>query len=136
MGSLRYPLMVAALVAATMSPAFATDIEKRVQFKPGAYSTVITGTLDASKSPSMGEIRDRYIVRAKKGQTVKVTLTANSKVGLYAWHYDYNAEPLMNGQGTKLTQTAKFPATGDYHIDVDLMETKPVVHYKLTIEIR
>ncbi|MNS60322.1 hypothetical protein D3C72_933110 [compost metagenome] len=136
MGSLRYSMMVAAVVAATMSPAFATDIEKRVQFKPGAYSTVITGTLDASKSPSQGEIRDRYIVRAKKGQTLKVTLTANSKVGLFGWHYDYNAEPLLNAQGTKVTQTAKFPANGDYHIDVDLMESKPVIQYKLTIEIR
>jgi hypothetical protein len=102
----------------------------RIEFKRGATSTVVSGTV-------RGDEEAEYVLSAKKGQKLIIKLTSvpvkssvfqllgedNDTLGLeYDANYDYS--------GT-------LPKTGDYFISVKRpTEAKGTSRYKLTVTVR
>lgn len=111
------------------------DVEKRVQFPAGSSGTTIQG----SYRPPSGrhfESRDRYLLGAGKGQTMKVWLESTKPAILYIWQGDYNQGHLADGTGTKSSCTVKLPVKGDYVVDVQPLEGDTPFDYTLKLEIR
>jgi hypothetical protein len=131
------PLLLAAVLLATaVSPAFATNIEKRIQFAPGKSSATVTGTVADPVPDRPGEVRDRYLVKARKGQRLVVKLEASLPTMVIVWHDDYNKGYLGDKTGTRLSLPLKLPANDDYVIDVERTPDVRKTNYKLTVEIR
>jgi hypothetical protein len=132
---MKKPILSLLLLLTAAAPILATDVEKRVRFDRGASGTVINGNLDFAKHKFRGEMRDRYILGAGKGQTLTVNAEASGPVRISVWHKDYNQGQLGSGEGTSVRQSIKLPANEDYFLDVELVGQK-AANYKLTIEIR
>ena len=128
--------LAARFVIGAALPAGATDVERRVKFGPGETSMNLPGTIGPPKVRRMGEVRDRYILRAKKGQALTVNFTATKPIMIQVWHTDYNQGYLFNKEGASGVVTKKLPATADYYIDVEVSGATKSANYDLNLAIQ
>ncbi len=117
-----------AIVAGTWICAFGQHgyrVTKRVSFKKGQMATTVAGTL-----PNTLESHE-YIVRARKGQTIRLRLHATR---LSIGFYTMSPSNAMVEEETFLKDyTGELGESGDYHIFV--YTTKGAGKYSLEIQI-
>ena len=90
--------------------------QKRVTFPRGSSSVELKGKTTGGPSESGGMKPVSYLIRAKKGQTMTLSLTSaknNAVFGVYAPGYD-----LIEGAQSVTTWSGKLPKTGTYDIIV------------------
>ena len=100
-------------------------VTKRVTFKKGQVATTVSGTV-----PNTLEVHE-YIIRARKGQTIKLSLHATRlSIGFYTMsptNAMVEEEPFLKDY------TGTLEESGDYHIFV--YTTKGAGKYSLDIQI-
>jgi hypothetical protein len=135
MTATRLALAAAVLFAAAL-PAGATDVEQRVKFARGGSSATLSGTIGQPKVRRVGEVRDRYLLGARKGQTLEVAFTATKPIMVAVWHTDYHQGYLGFKTGTKGVLTFELPANADYNVDVETTGTTKRSDYRLTVGVK
>jgi hypothetical protein len=111
-------------------------VEKRIKFAPGKSSATLGGTIGQPKVNRVGEVRDRYLLGARKGQKLTVRVSGTRPVLVAVWHDDYNEGWLGSKTGAQTTQSYTLPKSGDYYVDVETAEHVKASDYRLTVEIR
>ncbi|NOT54452.1 MAG: hypothetical protein HOP18_07595 [Deltaproteobacteria bacterium] len=91
-------------------------ITKRVQFASGKSSSTMKGTLKGD------EIRD-YVLGAKAGQTMRVTLKTNNGANYFNVLPPGSEAALFVGSSAGNEWTGTLPADGDYKVRVYLMRS-------------
>jgi len=103
----------------------------RIEFKRGASSTTISGVV-------RGDEQAEYVLGAKKGQRLIITLTSQPSRFLVVFQLlgpDNN--PLELKRDAKDNNSVVLPNTGDYFINVKRpTEARGTSRYKLTITVR
>ena len=125
--SIRIAVLLAIVVAASIcaSAQHGYRVTKRVAFKRGEVSTVVAGTI-----PNSLEVHE-YIVRARKGQTLRLQIHATR---LSIGFYTISPTGAMVEEETFLKDyTGELKESGDYHILV--YTEKGSGRYKLEIQI-
>ena len=123
-------LLILLACAAAMAQHGGKAEPRRIEFKPGAVSTILNGTV-------RGDEEAEYVLAAKKGQKLIIKLTSvpvkssvfqllgedNDTLGLeYDANFDYSGI---------------LPKTGDYFINVKRpTEAKGTSRYRLTVTVR
>lgn len=131
-------LLVVGLLAVLSLSAYATQKDITVEFKPGTVSASYKGSVKPDPQVR-GELHDTYKLRAKKGQMMKIEVSATGPVGLYIWRgsMGYNQGYLMNtGGDRKLTTRFILPADDTYHVSVDKGFEGPGIDYDVKFSIR
>lgn len=118
-----FPLIIIAIISSSL---FASSVnDKRIRFKKGENSTIVSGNISSDKSVT-------YILSARSNQKMKVTINPgvifnikDLKTGLYLEHAT-EIDEAQNWEGV-------LPSSGDYRITLSC-ETKKA-DYKMTITI-
>jgi hypothetical protein len=120
-------LLVAALLLGTaiLAPA-QSDRTRRVRFARGRTTTVI-------KDAVVRGTRDRYILRASRGQTLTVHITSLEDNAVFDVYRLGSNQPLDGAQET-MDWTGELPRNGDYVIVVG--GTRGNATYTLEVTIR
>ncbi|MEK6336437.1 MAG: hypothetical protein AABM67_16035 [Acidobacteriota bacterium] len=125
----RRLLAVVFICALACSSVFTQGVNKKVRFAKGTSSTTIRGAVVRGD-------RDRYIVGAKAGQTMKVRITSLEKNAVFQIFFAGEQESLQ-GAGEEDDATSwsgELPADNDYVIVVG--GTRGNATYTLTISIK
>lgn len=99
---------------------------KRIQFAKGANSTTVTGTTGTNGTS--------YVVRAKSGQKLVLTLSPLSKVGIKVETVGRFGHMVMLREERGGTYEVGLEETGDYTIFLG-STTKRSMSFKLTVRI-
>jgi hypothetical protein len=121
-------LAAALLVSAGAALIAQEGVNKRVRFAPGHSSTVV-------KNAVVRGTRDRYVVGAKTGQTMTVSIRAlehNAVFSIAQPGGKYLPRATEESDATKWS--GKLPVSGDYVIEVG--GTRGNANYSLTIAIK
>src|SRR5258708_5616529 len=112
-----------------VSSAFADGVKQKVRFARGASSTTIKGGVTRGK-------RDRYLVGAKRGQTMTVKITSPAKNAVFQIYFAGEQESLEGaGDGDDATNwSGELPADNEYVIVVG--GTRGNASYTLSISIK
>ena len=116
------------LLAATCAFAAQEGLTKRVRFARGRTSATL-------KSSVIRGTRDRYLVEARAGQKMTVSITSverNAVFAIYAPSHD-TLEGASEHQEVK-NWSGKLPESGDYVIEVG--GTRGNATYRLTVSVR
>jgi hypothetical protein len=110
------------------APALAKDFVRRVRFGRGRSTAVLTGAV------ARGD-RDRYVLGAKAGQTMRASITAREKNAVFTI-YQPGGNPLPGTEeGTDRTRwSGRLPKSGDYTISVG--GTRGNAGYTLRVTVR
>ena len=102
----------------------------RIEFKPGATSTIINGTV-------RGAEQAEYILTAKKGQTLTIKITSvPARTAGFDLHGPEDVD-LGLELDTNLSFSRRLPKTGDYLITVvKLTDAVRVSKYTMTVTVR
>lgn len=127
--SLWLPALLLALWACSVSLAQrgGKAEPKRIEFKRGATSTSVTGTV-------RGDQQAEYVLAAKKGQRLTIHLTSKPRrTSLFELHGPERADLAFS----QYDYVGQLPATGDYLLFV-LQPTEATgrSRYRLTITVR
>lgn len=116
------------LVVLVSSFAMAKGIKQNVVFPKGQTGTTLYGSV-------LRGDQDTYVLYAKAGQTMSVSVTAPENNAAFVI-YQPNRKTLSNaGEGDDATQwTGQLPAKGEYRIVVG--GTRGNAEYSLTVEIQ
>lgn len=118
-----------------LAPALAQDAPRteRVQFARGTSSKAIAGTIK-------GYGVARYLVGARAGQTLTVTLRTSSTSNYFNVTAPGADTAMFDGSTSGSRFTTTIPSTGDYTIDVYLMRNAArrgaAASYTLTVGVR
>ncbi|HVG33558.1 MAG TPA: hypothetical protein VM911_10770 [Pyrinomonadaceae bacterium] len=123
-----HALLMAALllITATTASTAQSDRTRRVRFQRGRTSTVI-------KDAVVRGTRDRYVLGARRGQTLIVHITSlenNAVFDIYA----RGAKRTLDGAQETTDWTGELPRSGDYVIEVG--GTRGNASYTLEVTIR
>lgn len=121
--------VVVILILGTLTVTFGEGVRKRIRFAKGRNSTVVSNAV-------LREDVDQYIVGAKAGQRMKVTITSLENNASFEISKPRN-EGTLPGAGFDDDATkwsGELPETGDYLIEV--APTRGNATYRLTVEIR
>jgi hypothetical protein len=99
------------LTAALVATAPATAAVQDLQFARGASSTTVSGSIT-------GRDDNRYRVRAKEGQTIKVTLTPRRPSTYFNVNPPGSDQSLFVGSNEGTVYEGRLPASGVYEIVV------------------
>jgi type II secretory pathway pseudopilin PulG len=122
-------LAVVILVLGTLTVTFADGDRRRIRFAKGRNSMVINNAV-------LREDIDQYIVGAKAGQKMKVTITSVESNAAFEISRP-GTGGMLPGAGFEDDATkwsGELPDTGDYLIEV--APTRGNATYRLTVEIR
>jgi type II secretory pathway pseudopilin PulG len=125
---LTIPVIVI-LILGSLTFTFGDGVRKRIRFAKGRNSTVVSNAV-------LREDVDQYIVGAKAGQKMKVTITSLEHNASFEISKPRN-EGTLQGAGFDDDATkwsGELPETGDYLIEV--APTRGNATYRLTVEIR
>ena len=125
----RRLLAVVFICALACSSVFTQGVNRKVRFAKGTSSTTIRGAVVRGD-------RDRYIVGAKAGQTMKVRITSLEKNAVFQIFFAGEQESLQGaGEEDDATNwSGELPADNDYVIVVG--GTRGNATYTLTISIK
>ncbi len=103
---------------------------KRIEFKRGTNSTVVSGTV-------RGDEQAEYVLAAKKGQRLIIKLTSvPAKSSVFQLLGEDN-DTLGLEHDANFSYSGVLPKTGDYFINVKRpTEAKGTSRYKLTVSVR
>lgn len=122
------------LLALSLSPGGATDVVGRIRFSAGASSASVDGRLDnVPRKNNLSNGNDRWILTARRGQTLTVNVQASSNVSIVVWQGDYRSGLLTTGTGPSVSKSVSLPVNGDYNIEISA-DTKPIT-YSLQVQI-
>ena len=120
-------LLVAALLVTTALVAPAqNDRTRRIRFERGRTTKVI-------KDAVVRGTRDRYILGARRGQTMTVHITSLEDNAVFDVYRTGNSQPLAGAQETT-DWSGELPRSGDYVIEVS--GTRGNASYTLEVTIR
>ena len=125
-GRIRALVVVALLLVTAISVPAQSDRTRRVRFARGRTTTVI-------KDAVVRGTRDRYILRASRGQTLTVHITSLEDNAVFDIHRLGSSQTLDGAQET-MDWTGELPRNGDYVIVVG--GTRGNATYTLEITIR
>jgi hypothetical protein len=126
---LPYLLVAFAIFLMTAQVCQAQDAIKKKRLRSPATTRGFIG----------GESQDHYVIRARKGQTLTVSISwkkedDNTASFSVSPDSDANSEPLAGKETDKGKRwTGKVPKTGDYLISV---VAHPSAHYKLRVTVK
>ena len=123
---LRALLIAALLVMSSMGVTAQPDRTRRIRFERGRTSKVIRDSV-------IRGTRDRYLVGARRGQTLMVHITSLEENAVFDVYPRGSDEPLNGAQETT-DWGGELPRTGDYVIVVG--GTRGNASYTLEVKIR
>jgi|ERR1051325_5032114 hypothetical protein len=121
-------LLMALLFAVTFaSTASAEGIKKRIKFPKGFSGVTLKGGVVRGD-------RDVYLLKAGKGQTMRVTITSAEKNAVFQIYAPNHKTLKGAGEGDDaMSWRGKLPLAGDYQIVVG--GTRGNASYALTVEV-
>jgi hypothetical protein len=124
----RRAVAVMFVVAIALGSINAKGVTKKVRFARAATSTVIKGSVIRAES-------DRYLVSARRGQTMTVKITSLEKNAVFRIYFAGEMESLTGEEDEGSTSwTASLPADNEYVIVVT--PTRGNASYTLRISVK
>jgi hypothetical protein len=99
-----------------------------IQFEPGATSTVVTGTLEATRGSY------RYVLHASAGQALEIKVSP-AKIELDVWGAEDGSTWRISEGEERLTVTA-LPTTQNYFVTLTNPSPDEATSYRLQVAVR
>ena len=101
---------------------------RRVQFPRGSSWVTLKGTVKENEEV-------KYVLRARKGQTLTATLTSTTPNHDVVFSINGPGGQPLTGDDVTTEWKGKLPKSGDYQISIGMIESK-VSQYTLKINLR
>jgi hypothetical protein len=126
----RWALAVIFVAAIAFGSINAQGVRKKVRFAKGGTSTVIKGAVIRAES-------DRYLVSARKGQTMTVKITSLEGNAVFRIYFSGEMESLTGGAADEgsTSWTGSLPADNDEYVIV-VTPTRGNASYTLRISVK
>ena len=128
----RITITLLALMLFTASTALA---QKRVKFPAGRTTVILTGRTTGGPSESGGMQPVSYVLRAKKGQQMKLHLTSAKKNAVFSVYLP-GMDPMTGDAWESTDWTGTLPKSGNYEIIVFPRDEATNTRYTLEVTVR